>query len=92
MGQIHIHIHTVSTLMYSPTPRANANPSNRFIHPTHAPHTPSHYHHYQVSSQWFVKMDGMAAQALSAVRSKEVTILPEQFEKVWCVVGLAFTC
>uniref|UniRef100_I2CQT9 valine--tRNA ligase n=1 Tax=Nannochloropsis gaditana (strain CCMP526) TaxID=1093141 RepID=I2CQT9_NANGC len=36
-----------------------------------------------VSSQWFVKMDGMAAQALEVVRKKELRILPEMFEKVW---------
>lgn len=40
----------------------------------------------QVSSQWFVKMDGMASQALGAVRSGELRILPDMFEKVWCVV------
>ena len=37
----------------------------------------------QVSSQWFVKMDGMAEQALDVVRKGELKILPEMFEKVW---------
>lgn len=36
-----------------------------------------------VSSQWFVRMDNMAARAVDAVRSKELTILPERFEKTW---------
>ena len=40
----------------------------------------------QVSSQWFVKMDGMASQALGAVRSGELKIMPDMFEKVWCVL------
>jgi len=48
-----------------------------------------------VSTQWFVKMDGMAAKGLEAVRSGETKILPQRFEKVyfnwleniqdWCV-------
>ena len=36
-----------------------------------------------VSGQWFVKMDNMAERAVQAVRSKEITIIPAQFEKVW---------
>ena len=36
-----------------------------------------------VSSQWFVKMDDMAAKAVVAVKSKSVSIIPERFEKVW---------
>lgn len=36
-----------------------------------------------VSAQWFVKMDNMAARALDAVNTKEITILPERFEKTW---------
>ena len=48
-----------------------------------------------VSTQWFVKMDGMAEKGLNAVRSGETQILPNRFEKVyfnwleniqdWCV-------
>lgn len=48
-----------------------------------------------VSTQWFVKMGGMAGKGLEAVRSGETKILPERFEKVyfnwleniqdWCV-------
>ena len=37
-----------------------------------------------LSSQWFVKMDGMAAKGLDAVRSGQTQILPERFEKT-CV-------
>ena len=36
-----------------------------------------------VSGQWFVKMDGMAARAVQAVKSKEIAIIPDRFEKVW---------
>lgn len=36
-----------------------------------------------VSSQWFVKMDSMADKGLKAVRSGEIQILPERFEKVY---------
>ena len=36
-----------------------------------------------VSGQWFVKMDNMAERAVQAVRSKEITIIPASFEKVW---------
>merc|ERR1719321_1428643 len=48
-----------------------------------------------VSTQWFVKMDGMAKKGLDAVRSGQTKIIPERFEKVyfnwleniqdWCV-------
>jgi valyl-tRNA synthetase len=36
-----------------------------------------------VSGQWFVKMDNMAERAVNAVRNKEITIIPDRFEKVW---------
>lgn len=36
-----------------------------------------------VSSQWFVKMDGLARDAMDAVRDKKVTIVPQRFEKVY---------
>ncbi|CAM9452509.1 unnamed protein product, partial [Discosporangium mesarthrocarpum] len=36
-----------------------------------------------VSSQWFVKTEGMGAKALAAVKDKRIKILPERFEKVW---------
>lgn len=38
-----------------------------------------------VSTQWFLKMDGMASQALDVVRSGQVKIMPDMFEKIWCV-------
>merc|ERR1719324_2044807 len=48
-----------------------------------------------ISSQWFVKMDGMAAKGCEAVRDGSIKIIPERFEKVyynwleniqdWCV-------
>jgi len=48
-----------------------------------------------VSTQWFVKMDGLAKRALDAVQEKQVRIVPERFEKIynnwlenirdWCV-------
>lgn len=48
-----------------------------------------------VSTQWFVKMESLAKPALEAVRSGEIRIVPERFEKVynnwlsdihdWCV-------
>lgn len=48
-----------------------------------------------VSMQWFVKMESLAKPALEAVRNKEITIIPQRFEKVyynwledikdWCV-------
>lgn len=31
-----------------------------------------------VSSQWFVKTEGMGAKALAAVEEKEIQILPER--------------
>jgi len=36
-----------------------------------------------VSSQWFVKMDNMAARAVRAVREGDIKIIPERFDKVW---------
>eukprot|EP01041_Mallomonas_annulata_P007309 gene7309-14902_t len=36
-----------------------------------------------VSSQWFVKMDNMGARAVEAVRSGDINIIPDRFEKVW---------
>ena len=36
-----------------------------------------------VSSQWFVKADGMGAKALKAVEDGEIKIVPERFNKVW---------
>jgi valyl-tRNA synthetase len=36
-----------------------------------------------VSSQWFVKTEGMAAKALKAVEDGDVKIIPERFDKVW---------
>jgi len=36
-----------------------------------------------VSAQWFVRMEGMGQQAVDAVRTGDITILPERFEKVW---------
>jgi valyl-tRNA synthetase len=48
-----------------------------------------------VSNQWFISMEGMAAKGTAAVRSGDITILPDRFEKVyfnwldniqdWCV-------
>lgn len=48
-----------------------------------------------VSTQWFVKMGSLAKPAVEAVRKKDITIVPERFEKVyynwledikdWCV-------
>jgi valyl-tRNA synthetase len=48
-----------------------------------------------ISSQWFVKMDGMAKKACDAVRNGDIQIIPERFEKTyfdwlenirdWCV-------
>ena len=37
----------------------------------------------RVLPQWFVRMEPLAAQALEAVRTKKVTILPEYSEKVF---------
>ena len=36
-----------------------------------------------VSEQWFCKMDTMAAPALAAVESGELTIIPNRFEKIY---------
>ena len=36
-----------------------------------------------LSSQWFVRTTGMAHRAVEAVRNKDITIVPEHFEKVW---------
>ena len=36
-----------------------------------------------VSSQWFVKADGMGAKALKAVEDGDIKIVPERFNKVW---------
>ncbi|MDD3948497.1 MAG: valine--tRNA ligase [Anaerolineaceae bacterium] len=48
-----------------------------------------------VSSQWFIKMDSLAAKAAEAVRQGEITFVPERFTKVflnwmeniqdWCI-------
>lgn len=48
-----------------------------------------------LSAQWFVKMDAIAEKALNAVRTGEIKIVPERYEKVyyhwleniqdWCV-------
>jgi len=36
-----------------------------------------------LSTQWFLKMDGMAAAALDAVHSRQIAIKPARFEKDW---------
>lgn len=36
-----------------------------------------------VSTQWFVKMETLAARGLDAVRSGEITIIPERFTQVY---------
>lgn len=36
-----------------------------------------------VSSQWFVKTEGMGEKALKAVQEGDITIYPERFNKVW---------
>jgi valyl-tRNA synthetase len=36
-----------------------------------------------ISSQWFVKMDGMAKKGLDAVRDGDIKILPQRYEKVY---------
>jgi len=36
-----------------------------------------------LSTQWFVKMDAIAEKALNAVRSGQITIVPERFTKVY---------
>lgn len=45
-----------------------------------------------VSSQWFVKMDSMAAKGLDAVRSGAIQILPQRFEKVSHPPGPSVRC
>ncbi len=36
-----------------------------------------------ISTQWFVKMDGLAEKALDTVKNGEITIIPEHFTKVY---------
>ena len=36
-----------------------------------------------VSSQWFVKTDGMGAKALKAVQDGDIQIVPQRFDKIW---------
>uniref|UniRef100_A0A7S4MJV7 valine--tRNA ligase n=1 Tax=Odontella aurita TaxID=265563 RepID=A0A7S4MJV7_9STRA len=36
-----------------------------------------------VSSQWFVKTEGMGAKALKAVEDGSIQIVPQRFEKIW---------
>jgi len=36
-----------------------------------------------VSSQWFVKTEGMGKKALDAVKDGDITIVPKRFEKIW---------
>ena len=36
-----------------------------------------------VSSQWFVKTEGMGAKALKAVEDGDIKILPQRFDKTW---------
>eukprot|EP00544_Gedaniella_sp_CCMP2646_P006084 CAMPEP_0202496132 /NCGR_PEP_ID=MMETSP1361-20130828/19001_1 /ASSEMBLY_ACC=CAM_ASM_000849 /TAXON_ID=210615 /ORGANISM="Staurosira complex sp., Strain CCMP2646" /LENGTH=994 /DNA_ID=CAMNT_0049127377 /DNA_START=8 /DNA_END=2992 /DNA_ORIENTATION=+ len=36
-----------------------------------------------VSSQWFVKTEGMGAKALKAVEDGDIKIVPQRFEKTW---------
>uniref|UniRef100_A0A7S4W3F4 valine--tRNA ligase n=2 Tax=Ditylum brightwellii TaxID=49249 RepID=A0A7S4W3F4_9STRA len=36
-----------------------------------------------VSSQWFVKTEGMGAKALKAVEDGDMKIVPQRFEKIW---------
>ncbi|MGC9358136.1 MAG: valine--tRNA ligase, partial [Anaerolineae bacterium] len=37
----------------------------------------------KISTQWFVRAKPLAAKAMEAVRSGEMRIIPERFEKVW---------
>jgi valyl-tRNA synthetase len=37
----------------------------------------------RLKTQWFIRMDGLAARALDATRSGRTRILPERFEKTW---------
>jgi len=36
-----------------------------------------------VSSQWFVKTEGMGEKALNAVKDGDIKIVPQRFEKEW---------
>ena len=36
-----------------------------------------------VSTQWFVRTQGMAQKGIDAVRNGEMKIIPERFEKTW---------
>jgi len=36
-----------------------------------------------VSSQWFVKTEGMGAKALKAVEDGDIRIVPQRFDKIW---------
>jgi valyl-tRNA synthetase len=36
-----------------------------------------------VSSQWFVKTEGMGAKALKAVQDGDIEIVPQRFDKIW---------
>eukprot|EP00522_Entomoneis_paludosa_P011021 CAMPEP_0172463194 /NCGR_PEP_ID=MMETSP1065-20121228/46288_1 /TAXON_ID=265537 /ORGANISM="Amphiprora paludosa, Strain CCMP125" /LENGTH=1013 /DNA_ID=CAMNT_0013219083 /DNA_START=213 /DNA_END=3254 /DNA_ORIENTATION=- len=36
-----------------------------------------------VSSQWFVKTEGMGAKALQAVKGGDIKIVPQRFDKIW---------
>jgi valyl-tRNA synthetase len=36
-----------------------------------------------VSSQWFVKTEGMGAKALQAVQDGNIKIVPQRFDKIW---------
>jgi valyl-tRNA synthetase len=36
-----------------------------------------------VSSQWFVRTEGMGAKALKAVKDRDITIVPQRFDKIW---------
>lgn len=36
-----------------------------------------------VSSQWFVRTEGMGSKALKAVREGDIQIIPQRFEKIW---------
>ena len=36
-----------------------------------------------IKPQWYVSCSDMAAEAIKVVKSKELKIIPEQFEKTW---------
>ena len=36
-----------------------------------------------VSSQWFIKTEGMGAKALKAVEDGDIKIVPQRFDKIW---------